>query len=87
MRSTLVSALVAASLVIVPTGAIASSSPAVSKLSLRNSPAVQARVGAQTEDPSRLGGSLMLIGALAVAAVVGLIIILDDDDDEDSVSD
>ena len=80
MRSSLIAALAAASLVVAPTVSIAATASDASALSLQG----QVRVGAETGDANRLEGSMLIIGLVAVAVIIALILLLDDDDDPES---
>jgi hypothetical protein len=71
MRSVSISAIVAGSLLISTTATAAQQSVSVAP-----------RSGADVEDTDQLAGSLMLIGLVAVAAVIAIFVLLDDDDDE-----
>jgi hypothetical protein len=71
MRSTLISAIAAGSLLVSTTAAAARQA---------DSPAT--RGAAEVEDGDQLAGGLMLIGLIAVVAVIAIFVLLDDDDDE-----
>jgi len=71
MRSALISAVAAGSLMVSTTAAAA-----------RPSVPVAPRSGADVERSDELAGSLMIIGLIALVAVIGIFVLLDDDDDE-----
>ncbi|HEY6817343.1 MAG TPA: hypothetical protein VI168_17525 [Croceibacterium sp.] len=72
MRSTIISAIVAGGLLITTTAAGA------------RQPAPLPRSGAAVEDADQIAGTFMIIGLLAVLAVVGIFVLLDDDDEPTS---
>ena len=78
MPSRSLAALTALSLIVAPTAALAAPSSDAAALSLRNS----SRIGAELEDPNQIQGSLIIIGAIAVAVIVLFFVLLDDDDDD-----
>lgn len=75
MRSTLISAIAAGGLLVSTTAAAA-----------RPSVPVAPRSGADVENSEELAGGLMLIGLIAVIAVIGIFVLLDDDDEEEPAS-
>lgn len=75
MRSMLISTIAAGSLLLSTTAAAA-------QQSLPAAP----RTGADVEDADQLAGGFMLIGIIAVIAVIGIFVLLDDDDDDEPTS-
>jgi hypothetical protein len=73
MRSALISAVAAGSLLISTTATAASQANPVA-----------ARSSAQVEDGEELAGGLMLIGIIAVVAVIAVFVLLDDEDEPES---
>jgi hypothetical protein len=71
MRSSLISAIVAGSLLLSTTAA-----------SAQQPGPIPARSGSEVEDADQIVGTFMIIGLVAVLAVVGFFVVLDDDDDE-----
>jgi len=71
MRSPVISAIVAGSLLMSTTAA-----------SAQQSDPIPVRSGSEVEDADQIAGTFMIIGLLAVLAVVGIFVLLDDDDEE-----
>jgi len=75
MRSSIISAVVAGSLLISTTAAGA-----------RAPELAPARSGAAVEEADEIVGSFMIIGLIAVVLLVGGLVLLDDDDDDEPTS-
>jgi len=82
MRSSLVAALAAASLVIAPTASLAASSGGADALSL----AQATPSAADLQRPNDAVGSGLIIAGVVVVAVIVLFFVLLDDDDDDPIS-
>ena len=78
MRSSLISALTAISLIAAPTASLAAKSGGATALSLNQG----VRAGAPVRDANRLDETGYIIAGVAAVAVIILIFVLLDDDDE-----